>query len=46
MELVLGMSQDKVASVFIKDGAGRKDGWMGEGRPEAAVFVHVDSMNP
>ena len=44
--MVLGTSKDKVVSVVIKGGGGRKDGWMGEGRPEAAMFVRVDSMNP
>ena len=43
---MLGTSRDKVVSVVIKGGAGSKDGWMGEGRPEAAMFVRVDLIEP
>jgi len=50
IELVLGTERlpgkDKVVSVVIKGGAGRKDGWMGEGRPDAAMFVRVDLIEP
>ena len=45
-KLVLGTSKDKVASVVIKPGARRKDGWMGEGRPEAAMLVRLDLIEP
>jgi hypothetical protein len=31
-----------MTSVVIKNGAGRKNGWMREGRPEAAMFMRVD----
>ena len=44
--MALGTSKDKVVSVVIKGGAGSKDGWMGEGRPEAAMFVRVDLIEP
>ena len=43
---MLGTSKDKVVSVVIKGGARRKDGWMEEGRPEAAMFVRVDLIGP
>ena len=43
---MVGTSKDKVVSVVIKGGAGSKDGWMGEGRPEAAMFVRVDFIEP
>ena len=35
-----------MVSVIIKGGVGRKDGWMVEGRPEAAMFVRVDMIQP
>ena len=40
------MSKDKVVSVIIKGRARRKDGWMEEDRPEAAMFVHMDLIGP
>ena len=43
---MLGTSKDKVASVAIKARARRKDGWMGEGRPEAAMLVCLDLIEP
>ena len=43
---MLGTSKDKVVSVVIKGGAGSRDGWMGEGSPEAAIFVRVDLIEP
>ena len=43
---MLGTSKDKVVSVVIKGGAGSKDGWMGEGRPEAAMLVCLDLIEP
>ena len=39
---MLGTGKDKMTSVVIRNGAGRKNGWMGEGRPEAVMFMHVD----